>query len=191
MRNSLKSGLVSLLGASALLLGSSCNKPASYDVYDNLNDKESANYDVYDNLNDKDVFGLSKDGEKVGYEEDVSLVFAYEPQKRIYRNQKDLLKPDRFIKDFPDRTIYFKKQDKGVLYNLIILEESDQGTREFRAETAEIEGGEDSAVFLSMHNVRISPYASGASGVASVDRLKYLLPDLSLTFSNNNSQVSD
>lgn len=93
---------------------------------------------------------------------------------------KDLLKllePGHFIRNFNGVDIWFESRDGDILKNMIILEKMKSGaTRETRCEEAVLETkGTD--VIIDMHDVRITPFAEGQPGTATVKALRHTIHD--------------
>jgi len=174
MRSGWKSGLVGLLTGAMLFCGG-CGKS---------NSTEDAGVSIVTKATSPIKTENVSNSSVVVCPDYWDLAAADSFRSYLPHDQRALLQPNVFIKDFPQRIIFCEKREGSVLYNVRIIDESDKKTREIRADTAEIKGGENGPISLMMSDVRV-PVPSGL-GDMMVDRMQYTLPDLRLASSRGN-----
>lgn len=167
MRSGLKSGLVGLLSG-AMLLAGIFGKSNSAEVDASVVTKVASPIKT-ESVSDSTV---------VVCPDYWDLAAADSFRGYLPHDQRVLLQPNVFIKDFPQRIIFCEKRENNMLYNVRLIDESDKKTREIRADMAEIKGGENGPISLIMSDVRVP--APNGLGDMIVGRMQHTLPDLRL-----------
>ncbi|MDD2601047.1 MAG: LptF/LptG family permease [Kiritimatiellae bacterium] len=89
----------------------------------------------------------------------------------------DLLEPGKFIKDFPDMTIWFASKEGNWIYDVLIFDNSHPAvSREIKAEKTLVETDGDDIIF-NLYKVRIDPVEYDRPGIATADQYTHVMKD--------------